>query len=135
MKANTVIRNQNLFCLNCGDKQVVPYPIDTIMFGAMVTAFNKIHKNCEPTWKEPKVDQSKTTEEKANFWLTNGEHGSSSMAMYRAFMDNPVNKSRPLDPDDFRRCYLLLKTVPEWRNEMHKIKALSPAWSNLVDYP
>ena len=42
--------------------------------------------------------------------------------------------NHPHDPDDFRRCYLLLKAVPEWKKDLHKLKGLSPAWSNLVDH-
>jgi hypothetical protein len=41
--------------------------------------------------------------------------------------------SHPCDPDDFSRCYKLLEIIPEWKNELHKMKAISPVWSNLVD--
>jgi hypothetical protein len=41
--------------------------------------------------------------------------------------------NHPYDPDDFSRCWKLLEAVPEWKTELHKLKPLSEAWSNLVD--
>ena len=129
----TTIRNQKLFCLNCGGEFALAYPIPIKDFAKKAKAFETLHKDCPATWKQPEVDQSKSIEEKTNFWLLNGEHGNSSVAMCRALMDNPVSKSHPYDPDDFRRCYLLLKAVPEWKKDLHKLKSLSLEWSNLVD--
>ncbi len=129
---HTIIRNQKLFCQNCGGEQIVPYPIVIPMFGAMVTAFNKMHKNCPKTWKEPEADLSQSIEQRANWWLTYGEHGLSSMAMFRTFHDSPAQINHPSDPDDFRRCYLLLKAIPEWKAELSKVAKLSIPWHNLV---
>lgn len=129
----TTIRNQKLFCLNCGGEFAISFPLPVADMSKKMKAFDILHKDCPTTWKEPIADQSMSIEKKANFWLTNGEHGMSSMAMCRALMDNPISKSHPYDPDDFRRCYLLLKTVPEWKLELHKVAALSPEWSNLVN--
>lgn len=82
----------------------------------------------------PVADQSKDVKEKAMFWMATGEHGSSSKAMWSCLMHikSPDN-SHPYDPDDFKRCWKLLNTVPEWKQQLHKLKPLSKAWSNLVD--
>ena len=39
----------------------------------------------------------------------------------------------PSDPDDFRRCYLLLKAVPEFKEMLYKMKPISHEWDALVD--
>lgn len=135
---HTTIRNEKLLCLNCGGeyKLVFPMPISGMdSFGSKVEQFNKLHKSCKPTWKEPEVDQSKDVIEKAMWWIANGHVGMSSKTMWNCLMNNtkPFPINHPHDPDDFSRCYKLLQAVPEWRKELHKLKPLSKAWSNLVD--
>ena len=133
--AHTTFRNQKLFCLNCGGEQAIPYPIPVQMITAMIGAFNKMHKNCPATWKQPEADMSQSEGSRAMWWWNNGERGSSSETIWHCFMDNnrAGQINNPVDPDDFRRCYLLLKAVPEWRKDLFRLKHLSPAWSNLVD--
>ena len=66
---------------------------------------------------------------------TNGRTGSKTMLNHilgKEVIQNPY-QSPPSDPDDFKRCYLLLKAVPQLKTDLHKLKALSPTWSNLVD--
>lgn len=134
---HTTIRNQNLFCLNCGGEYKLQYPLPISgmdSFSSKIDQFNKLHKNCKPTWVEPKADQSKDVKEKAMWWIANGETGMSSKTMWNCLIGNkdfPIN--HPYDPDDFSRCYKLLQAVPEWKIELHKLKPLSTPWSNLVD--
>lgn len=109
-------------------------PIDEM--GDKMKAFDALHKNCPQTWVEPKADQSKTTYERAMWWIANGETGSSSKTMWNCLLGNkdfPVN--HPYDPDDFKRCYKLLEAVPEWKDKRYliRMKPLSKAWSNLID--
>jgi hypothetical protein len=131
---HTTIRNSNLFCTHCGRTQVITYPIEIPMMTAMINAFNEIHKSCPPTWKEPVVDQVKSVEEKARWWISNGRVGQSSRTMWNCLIGNKhFEVNHPYDPDDFSRCYILLETVPEWKVDLHKLKTLSPVWSNLVD--
>jgi hypothetical protein len=99
-----------------------------------VEAFNELHKDCSPTWKEPEVNHKKSTHEKAMFWISNGETGMSSKTMWNCFMGNKrYDISYPHDSDDFKRCYKLLQTVPEWKTQLHKLRPLCKQWSNLVD--
>lgn len=134
---HTVVENEKLLCLNCGGdyKLQFPMPIDGMdSFAMKVEYFNKLHGGCKPGWIRPEADQSKTIHEKAMWWMNNGQVGMSSKTMWNCFMNNkdfPVN--HPYDPDDFSRCYKLLKAVPEWKSELHRLKNLSKAWSNLVD--
>lgn len=74
------------------------------------------------------------TLKKALHWIGNGQVGMSSKTMWNCLIGNkdfPIN--HPYDPDDFSRCYKLLEAVPEWKNELHKLKPLSIAWNNLVE--
>jgi len=129
----TTIRNKNLFCLNCGGEFALQYPIPVDELSKKIKAFDILHKDCKPTWKEPEADQSKSGHEKAIWWIQNGERGMSSDAMWYCFMGVPQSTAHPYDPDDFKRCWKLLEAVPEWKNELHKLKTLSKVWINLVD--
>ena len=40
--------------------------------------------------------------------------------------------NNPHDPDDFKRCYKLLKQIPEWRKRLDELKPLSKEWHGLV---
>lgn len=143
----TGFRNGHLFCFNCG-AMFDPQPPQPLGFAAdLMKIFHKHHKNCSKTWTVPVVDQSLSVNEKVLWWLgnKNGEHGTSSMFMcnvlsqgleYRRLSppDFGLDKiSHPHDVDDFRRCYLLLQTVPEWKEKLHLMKAVSPVWEKLVD--
>lgn len=69
----TTIRNQELFCLNCGQSFKLQYPIPVDELGKKIKAFDELHKDCPKTWSEPNVDQAKGIEEKAFFWFQNGK--------------------------------------------------------------
>jgi hypothetical protein len=132
---STTIRNQKLFCLKCGGEFQLKFPIAIAEMNKKTKSFDDLHKDCEQTWTEPKVDQSKNIESKAMWWITNGHIGMSSKTMWLCFM-NQENKriSHPYDPDDFSRCYKLLEAVPEWKEKsnMDKLRKLSEPWNNLV---
>lgn len=130
----TTIRNKKLFCLNCGGEFAIYYPLPIDEMSKKMKDFDALHKDCNPTFTEPKADQSKDVQEKAMWWIVNGHVGMSSKTMWNCLIgkkDFPVN--HPYDPDDFSRCYKLLQAVPEWKNELQKLKPLSKAWNNLVD--
>lgn len=144
IKGNTGFRNDSLFCFNCGGSYTIPYPQPLSMASALMLQFAKDHENCSPTWVEPKNEVGKTVVENANWWAINGEHGLSSKTMFnhltknlqvRSLKNEYRNVYHPSDPDDFRRCYLLLESVPQWKekSELEKLKQLSPVWEKLVD--
>lgn len=132
----TTIKNSNLFCLNCGEEKVLVYPSPVDEMTKIMAKFDKDHKDCKPVWKQPKVDMSLPIEERMDFWLTKGWRGTSSETMFQVISGKLILKHRmshPCDPDDFSRCYKLLEIIPEWKKELHKMKVISPVWSNLVD--
>lgn len=132
-----IIRNESLFCSNCGRKQAVSYPMEIDVFAAMAKAFSKNHAACEKIWQEPTPDEAASEHQNRNKWMQVGEHGISSKTMYSVLSGNPLlprnRYDHPHDPDDFRRCYLLLKFVPSWRNRISEMGSISPVWAALAE--
>lgn len=130
------IKNGDLLCTHCGGGFHIAYPIDPRMLSGIIKAFREIHITCEKTWVPPVVDQSLTEKEKANWWLMFGERGVSSETIFQTIFGGQILQRggcHPLDPDDFRRCYLLLQAIPEWKSKLHLMKVVSPVWEKLVD--
>ena len=71
-------------------------------------------------------------------WLAVGERGSSSDTMFATLTGIvPVDAKRdakayPHDPDDLRRCRLLLDQVPELTVDVEKLSAISPIWARIA---
>ncbi len=130
----TTIRNEKLFCLNCGGEFALTMPIAVSDMTKKMKSFDELHKDCKPTWKEPKADQSKNIEQKAMWWIQNGHVGMSSKTMWLHFMGQKIDRpNHPYDPDDFSRCYKLLEAVPEWKERILELSTLSTAWKNLAE--
>lgn len=91
---------------------------------SLVAERKRIHAN------EPPIKQ----------WLAYGERGQSSDAMAHAlWADRPRGwivshepTAYPSDPDDLRRCLLLLDMVPELVPRMPLMAEVSPEWAALV---
>ena len=72
-------------------------------------------------------------------WYANGETGISSKAMAAVFSGQIPDKNwarfgnHPSDPSDFLRCLKFLDAVPEAKEQLQKLKTLSPVWAKLVD--
>ena len=126
---HTTIRNGKLFCLNCGGEHNLSLPAPVREVARLIKAFNTLHKNCKKTWEEPQADQNRSVIDRAHWWIAHGEVGASSRTMWDCFMGHtnfPIN--HPYDPDDFKRCYKLLQAIPEWKNDLERLKPLSKAW-------
>lgn len=72
-----------------------------------------------------------------NEWLANGERGISSEAIVSHLTGINVGSrhwfsNHPSDPDDLRRCALLIKSAPEIRAELHRMGEVSEVWKKLV---
>lgn len=137
-KGHTGFRNSDLFCFNCGTSQKPPLPLAVNLASEWMKGFEKVHADCAKTWTEPVSESNgKTEKENADWWLANGEQGMSSKAMFYHLDGRNIAggyaKQHPSDPDDFKRCYKLLQAVPQWKSQLHKLKAVSPVWSNLID--
>ncbi len=66
-------------------------------------------------------------------WFATGHVGLSSKAMASAVagIDN-CKKDHPSDPDDLNRCLLFLNSVPEAREHLDRVAALSDYWQALI---
>lgn len=142
MAKKTGFRNGDLFCYNCGCSHPLNLPQSISMSTAIMSQFDRLHKNCAPTWTEPinETPLEKTVAQNANWWALHGEQGSSSKTMFNHFVVGtdvrPLELDRPCapsDPDDFKRCYKLLQAVPQWKQRLFELKTISPVWSALVD--
>jgi hypothetical protein len=73
----------------------------------------------------------------ATAWHLDGEHGISSRAIFDRLTFGRTTRqwgsNHPADPDDFRRCQLLLRAVPEFRARLSEMAAESPEWARLVE--
>lgn len=72
----------------------------------------------------------------AQLWLRHGERGVSSDTIFGRltglYLVGHWGETHPLDPDDFRRCRLLVEGVPEFRERLGEMAAASPTWAALV---
>ena len=69
-------------------------------------------------------------------WLAHGERGISSETIFSVLTGIDVlrgwRKSHPYDPDDLRRCRILLEKCPELQKDFHKMSKVSNTWEILV---
>jgi hypothetical protein len=69
-------------------------------------------------------------------WQRSGEHGISSNAIFSKLTGFPLTGTwgfgHPHDPDDLRRCRLLLDAVPEFAARLGEMAACGPEWAELV---
>lgn len=69
-------------------------------------------------------------------WLASGARGNSSETMFTHLTGVDANRGsrneNPYDPDDMRRCRLLLEQVPELASSLPKMATVSKQWARLV---
>lgn len=70
-------------------------------------------------------------------WIASGERGTSSETIVAHLYGLPITGrwgySHPHDPDDLRRCMLLLQASPETFARFQEMRSVSPEWRRLVD--
>ena len=137
---HTGFRNGDLFCFHCGDSHSLGLPLAIDELTEKVKTFAQRHESCPKTWVEPKPESADTKSELENedWWATKGEHGVSSKTMFNALchgrkLENRSGNMTPSDPDDFRRCYLLIKAIPQWGTRLYLLESLSPTWKNIIE--
>jgi hypothetical protein len=120
-------------CLNCGEEQAIPYPCALQIAAAVCETFEKMHRQCKPS--EAGAARFKYADVGA--WLASWDTGISSKTIYHVLRgtpwSGPFRPDVPHDPDDFGRCYRLLKVAPpEWRANLARVAERFPAWAPLV---
>lgn len=80
-------------------------------------------------------------------WIVGEDTGTSSIAIWSVMMGVHTSSSRhctPSDPSDFGRCVRLLKLIPEWEDNLDKLRVIDfdrningvkypKVWSSFVD--
>lgn len=67
-------------------------------------------------------------------WFLNGDTGVSSETIWSVMTGETVrNHDIPHDPDDFGRCYRLLKVMPSWRARLPEVAAKFKRWKRFVE--
>lgn len=147
--SNTGIRNGKLFCFNCGGHYNLPNQVPVQFIVQKTKLFERLHKDCTQTWTQPFPEKDMNIVQRAVWWMNdnNGEHGQSSLAIFlHVGKKNRILKERfpmffleqnnahPYDADDLKRCYFLLKILPEWEIEFKRtMQTVSIEWKNLVN--
>lgn len=129
--------NGGVQCLHCGDIHKLPAPMPVTDMSNLLTGFSDRHAKCKKVWQPPSIDIGYSLPERIKWWLNIGEQGSSSISIYNVMMPgyNIYGTNRrdyPYDADDFRRCYLLLKVIPEWKERLVLMSSVSEQWRKLV---
>ncbi len=136
-ESHTGFRNGKMFCFHCGGwfdfKLRQPINVAT----DQMRAFDKLHKHCQKIWVEPVNEHPnlKTMQENIEWWIENGEHGTSALTIlkYAAGVDlTKGSENHPYDTSDFYRCHKLIQAVPQLFNRLGKLQPLSPVWDKLV---
>lgn len=92
-------------------------------------------------------EQRGSIHDRACRWIVGDDTGTSSIAIWGVMMGvhtSAVRNSTPADPSDFGRCYRLLKLIPEWEDNLDKLRVLDfdrtingikyeKVWSRFVD--
>lgn len=133
-RAHTVVGDNSMRCLNCGEDQPIAMPISIGVFAAMGKAFAGEHAHCKPS-ERGRARFAYTTPAE---WLASWDTGASSLTIYN-FMMHGGNGTRPRfgistpqDPDDFGRCHRLLKAFPQWRERLTELGLAIDEWAPLT---
>jgi len=117
-------------CTRCGRGLDLGGPQALPVVVAAMNAFVKIHKHCrEGMHVEPETN---TPEQ----WLRGRDTGISSCTIYAVMMNqrSPMREYNvPHDPDDFGRCYRLLKLFPSWVVRLPEVAQRFPQWVPFVE--
>lgn len=71
--------------------------------------------------------------QRAMEWIVGRDTGTSSQTIWSVMVSaKPTRADVPYDPDDFGRCYRLLRLIPEWRARLHLVAEAHPTWTALV---
>jgi hypothetical protein len=135
---NQTVRPKEPFIVHCGKcshewaAAFLPLPMDV---------FAKLAKTLCPVCGDKAVNIGALPKETAEgdpiAWASSGDTGISSMTIWSVMMGRkPEDKwggNYPHDPDDFGRCYRLLKVMPSWRSRLREVSVRFPAWNGLID--
>lgn len=147
-----------LACLHCGETYKVNMPIPIGLLAALNKTWGKDHRThkltargklCHycltfghPSAECPKLDYHGDWEA----WVRGPDTGMSSLVLCATIVgraefarcfpttSNELGTHHPHDPEDFGRCYRLLKAIPGFRELVGRAARLGGAWECLVSH-
>lgn len=121
-------------CGSCGYEWIVMFlPADMRVVAQMMKAA-RCPYCCEKKNIQLGPLPKPTGDGDAEGWIRNGDTGTSSETIWSVLSGHPVRKTDiPYDPDDFGRCYRLLRVMPSWRARLGEVADVHSAWRPLVD--
>lgn len=134
-----------LQCRRCGQTfdPKLPQPIGALL--ALSNWFSGEHSGCRLSdrglactycdeFGHHPQDCPKLSPKTPQEWFDGPDTGVSSKAIWHVMMETaaPRETRLPQDPDDFGRCYRLLRAFPAWRNRLAEVADKLPAWAPLV---
>jgi hypothetical protein len=70
---------------------------------------------------------------RAHAWIVGNDTGESSKTLWAVMMgQKPDRSSYPHDAYDLGRCLRLLRAIPEWKERLWEMSAVSDYWAALV---
>lgn len=70
-------------------------------------------------------------------WLASGRRGTSSNSIFTMLTGYDAmcgwSTDHPHDPSDFMRCRVLIESCPEFKSELHKMRALGHYWATIIN--
>lgn len=136
--AHALLDGGDFFCRHCGKRESAGFPmaIGGKRMKALVLngeAFAEEHERCVETHESP----TRRAFRDPRVWPTGGDAGISSSTIWHVAMGGAIPWSNwyagiPHDPDDFGRCYRLLKAFPEMRASLPRVAELFPSWVPFV---
>ncbi len=117
------------YCMRCGQGLCINLPQPLEIAIACMNAFVSIHSKCSPG---KHIEKPPMTPEE---WAIGRDTGISSLTIYAAITSRKGDGyfGTPHDPDDFGRCYRLLKLFPQWREQLYKTVTICPEWKPFVE--
>ena len=118
------------WCTRCGEGLSIEMPQKVEVVVAASRAFVKAHSTC------PKEKYFERPAKTPGEWAVGRDTGTSSLTIYSAITGKRLpdqDFDAPHDPDDFGRCYRLLKLFPAWRKDLGKTIEICPEWKPFVN--
>jgi hypothetical protein len=117
-------------CGRCGKGLAMDLPQSVEVVTAAMKAFAKVHSRCADTGRtEPRPMSPRE-------WMQSRDTGTSSLTIFSVITGIPSPHGHydvPHDPDDFSRCYRLLKLFPDWVNLLPSVAIKMPNWKPFVE--
>ena len=126
-----VDRRQHIWCDRCDERHPMEGTIEIRTFVEIMKGFARAHRGCRgrPLYPQPPRPPINNGED----WMRYGEVGTSSETIWSVLSGHPIrDPGLPGDPDDFRRCHLLLEALPWWRGRLPEVAVVYPEWGPMV---